>query len=122
MILGFALVLTLLQVEVSFARPLNQADLNGLEQSVEKLQNFFHEVRATKQREFASQQHRPRCPITTNPQEQATPQAVHIQDKNSGKVLQYMPIIVSTKCKFKTTTLQTSISSGMRSSLHRKFC
>ena len=60
MILGFALVLTLLQVGVSFAQPLNQADLNGLEQSVDKLQNFFHKVRATKQREFASQQHLPR--------------------------------------------------------------
>ena len=84
-------MLTLLQVEVSFARPLNQADLNGLEQSVDKLQKFFHEARATKQREFASQQHQPRCPTTTNPQLQATPQAVYIKDKNSGLVLQYKP-------------------------------
>ena len=91
MILGFALVLTLLQVEVSFARPLNQADLNGLEQSIDKLQKFFHELRATKQREFASQQHQPNCPTTTDAQLQATPQAVHIQDKNSRLVLQYMP-------------------------------
>ena len=91
MILGFTLVLTLLQVWVSFAQPLNQADLNGLEQSVDKLQNFFHEVRATKQREFASKQHQPGCPTTTNPQLQAMPQAVHIQDKNSGLVVQYTP-------------------------------
>ena len=60
MILGFALVLTLLRVGASFAEPLNQADLNGLEQSVDKLQNFFHEVCATNQHEFASQQHPPR--------------------------------------------------------------
>ena len=55
MILGFALVLTVLQVGVSFAMPLNinQANLNELEQSVDVLQNYFHEVHAT---EFTSQQ------------------------------------------------------------------
>ena len=70
-ILGFALVLTLLQVGVFFAQPqpLNQADLNDLEQSVDKLQNFFHKVRATNQRKFVSQEHLPgpRHPAATNP-------------------------------------------------------
>ena len=46
MIIGFALVLTLLQVRASFAVPLTQlqADLNNLERSVDELQNYFHEV------------------------------------------------------------------------------
>ena len=96
MILGFALVLTLLQIGVSFAVPLNQADLNDLEQSVDKLQNFFHKVCATNQREFASQQHPPRRPIT-NPRLQATPKSMYIQDRNSGLVLQYTNLIVSMK-------------------------
>ena len=90
MILGFALVLTLLQVGVSFAVPLNQADLNDLEQSVDKLQNFFHEVHATNQREFASQQHPHRSPAT-NARLQATSKFMYIQDRNSGLVLQYKP-------------------------------
>ena len=72
MILGFALVLTLLQVGVSFAEPLNQAidqaDWNDLEQSIDKLQNFFHKVHATNQHEFASQHlprpHRPALSLT----------------------------------------------------------
>ena len=81
--------LLILQVGASFAEPLNQlqADLNNLEQSVDEL------VRATNQHEFASQQHRPRCPTTTVtiPQLEATPQAVYIKDRNSGLVLQYKP-------------------------------
>ena len=95
MILGFALVVTLLQVGVSFALPLNQADLNDLEQSVDKLQNYFHKVHATNlnQHEIASQvQYRPsRHPATTNPQLQATTQYMYIRDRNSELVLEYKP-------------------------------
>lgn len=80
MILGFALLLTLLQVGVSFAEPLN---LNDLERSIDVLPNFQHE--------FASQQHHPRFPATTNSQLQATPQAVYIKDRNSGLVLEHNP-------------------------------
>ena len=79
MLLGFALVLALLQVGVSFAAvPFNQyrADvMNDLEQ------NYLHEVRINQD---APQQPRPRNP-------EATPQAVYIKDRNSGKVLQYKP-------------------------------
>ena len=93
--LGFALVLTLLRVGVSFAQPqpLNQADLNDLEQSVDKLQNFFHKVHATNQRKFVSQEHLsgPRHPPATNPRLRATFQAVYIKDRNSGLVLQCQP-------------------------------
>ena len=124
MILGFALVLTLLQVGVSFAVPpniINQADLNELERSVDVLQNYFHEMHTTderefasqqqhptrrrpdtanapevhtaNEREFASQQHQPRCrhPDTTDTQLGNTPLPVHIQDYNSGLFLQYTP-------------------------------
>ena len=81
MLLGFALVLALLQVGMSFAGvPFNQyrADImNGLEQ------NYFREVRINQD---APQQHRPR---PMNPE--ATPQPVYIKDRNSGKVLQYKP-------------------------------
>ena len=95
MILGFALVLTLLQIGVSFAQPLNQANLNDLEQSVDNLQNYFQKVRATNfnQHEIASQvQYRPSGhPATTNPQLQATSQYVYIRDRNSGLVLEYKP-------------------------------
>ena len=96
MILGFALVLTLLQIGVSFAQPLNQANLNDLEQSVDNLQNYFHKVRATNfnQHKIASQvQYRPSGhPATTNPQlQQATSQYVYIRDRNSRLVLEYKP-------------------------------
>ena len=61
MIIGFALVLTLLQVRASFAVPLTQlqADLNNL-------QNF-------------STQHLPWHPATAHPQLRATPQPVYIK-------------------------------------------
>jgi hypothetical protein len=95
MILGIALVLTLLQVGVSFAMPLNQADVtslnNPVEQSVHILQNFLHEVRAKNQREFAYQQHQPRRPPTTTPQVGATSAAMYIQDRHSGLVFEYKP-------------------------------
>lgn len=57
MLLGFALVLTLLQVGVSFAVPLNRADLlNALEGlSTDELQNVLHEVHLN-HLEFASRQ------------------------------------------------------------------
>ena len=58
MFLGFALVLALLQVGVSFAVPLNRGDLtNALESlSTDELQTLLHEVHVH-QLEFASQQH-----------------------------------------------------------------
>ena len=90
------LTLYILQVGASFAVP-HAADLNELERSVDVLQNYFHKVRPTNQREFASQQHRPehrQChPPTTNPPDQlgSTPQFVYIKDRNSDMYLQYKP-------------------------------
>ena len=75
MILGFSLVLTLLQVGVSFAMPLNPADMNELERSVDVLQNYFHEMHAINEREFASQQQHPmrrRPDIANAPEVHAT--------------------------------------------------
>ena len=98
MILGFVLVLTLLQVGVYFAVPLNRADMtsmNELEQSVNKLQNFFHTVRATNQLEFASQQHLPWHPASlTHPRMQVVSdsKAVYMTDRNSGLVYEYKPL------------------------------
>ena len=71
--------------------PLDQADLNELERSADMLQNYFHEVRATNEREFASQQQqlRRRHPDATNAQLENTPLPVHIQDSNSGLSLEY---------------------------------
>ena len=98
MILGLILVLTLLQVGVYFAVPLNRADvtsLNELEQSVHKLQNYFHTVRATNQLEFASQQNLPWHPASlTHPRMQTVSdsKAVYMTDRNSGLVYQYKPL------------------------------
>jgi dynein heavy chain len=60
MLLGFAVVLALLQVGVTFAVPLNRADLtNALEQlSMNELQNVLHEVHVN-HLEFASRQNHP---------------------------------------------------------------
>ena len=100
LVLGFALVLTLLQVGVYFAVPLNRANvtsLNNLEQSVIKLQNFFRMERATNQLEFAAQQHLPWHPASlTHPRMQAVTdsdcKAVTMTDRNSGLVYQYKPL------------------------------
>ena len=105
-------MLTLLQVGVSFAEPLNQADLNGLEQSVDKPQNSFHEIRATNQCEFASQQHPPRPSARL----QATPISLHIYDRNSFLVLQYKPDN-EYELVIEEYDVETPIRSGMQSSL-----
>ncbi len=92
MILGLTLLLTVLQVGSSFAVTLNQlqADLNDLEQSVDELQSFLLEVRATNQLEFASEQH-PRGRHPPRLRAATDPQVVYIQDRSSGLVLQYNP-------------------------------
>ena len=101
MLLGFALVLTLLQVGVSFqfaAVPFSQyqADLmNDLEQiSMDKLQKYLHEAAHINQHEIAPQQYQPR---PRHPAYRGTPadlqaiQTMFIRNRNSGLVLQYMP-------------------------------
>ena len=99
MLLGFALVLTLLQVGVSFAAvPFSQyqADLmNNLEQiSMDKLQKCLHEAAHINQHEIAPQQYqsRPRHPAYRGtPADLQAIQAMFIRNRNSGFVLQYTP-------------------------------